>query len=245
MNIHVVLRKWHINVGVLLALPIIVVCMTAMLMAHNQNLDLRNIELNLAWLPGYQNSAQPDLTVSNMEIRATLTTTDNRNFIGTRFGLWQLDHNRLIPVTEVPPVEIRSIRETLNGLVLASRKGIWLNEHNHWRRIFRGDTWAVEVLPNQTLRIAAKNKGLLESSDGGKQWTPRRDLNALPLILPQGVPQEEMNLGRLVLDLHTGRAWFGKQWAWLWIDCFAVILAFLALSGLIMKSRVRTLKAKS
>lgn len=242
MNLNAILRKWHINIGVILALPIVVVSATAMLMAHNQNLDLRNVELNLSWLPGYQNSAQKS---TNLEIRSTLTTLDNRAFIGTRYGLWQLEHHRLIPIAEVPPVEIRSIREMAHGLVLASRKGIWLNESNHWRRIYKGDTWNVEVLPNQTLRITAKNKGLLESTDGGQHWAARQDINALPFVLPNGVPQEEMNLGRLILDLHTGRVLMGKQWAWLWIDLLASILAFLAVSGLIMKSRIKMPKPKA
>jgi hypothetical protein len=243
MKVNAFLRKWHINIGAILALPAFIVCVTAILMAHNQVLDLRNIPLNLGWLPGYQNSGQD---VVNLEIRSTLLTHDNRYLIGTRFGLWELKNKHLEPVAAIPEVEVRSIKETMKGLVLASRKGIWLNENNHWKKIYQGDTWEVEELPNRTLRIAAKNKGLLESTDNGKHWVALQAINSLPYELPHGVPQEEMNLGRLVLDLHTGRAWFGKQWAWLWIDILAGTLAFLAVSGIILRGRasVRSYKSK-
>lgn len=229
------LRKWHIQMGAVLAIPAVVVCVTAILMAHNQALDLRNIPLNLAWLPGYQNSGQK---AAEMEIRSALTTTDHRYLIGTRFGLWELKNKRLEQITAIPEVEVRSIKETPTGLVLASRKGVWLSKNNHWKKIYKGDAWEVEVLPNQNLRVAAKNKGFLESADGGKHWVGLQAINNLPYVLSEGVPQEEMNLGRLVLDLHTGRAWVGKQWAWLWIDILASALVFIALSGLILKSKI-------
>jgi hypothetical protein len=233
MKMNVLLRSWHINLGTLLAIPVAVVCATAILMAHSQALDLRNIPLNVVWLPGYQ-GAEPN--TADKEVRATLNTSDHRYYIGTRFGLWELKNNRLMPITEIPAVEIRSIKETPTGLILASRKGVWLNKEDHWKKVYRGETWEVEVLPNQTLRIATQKKGFMESDDQGGHWHPLKALNSLPYVSPNGVPQEEMNLGRLVLDLHTGRAWFGKQWAWVWIDILASILALLAVSGFILKS---------
>jgi len=239
LRMNMMIRNWHINLGAVLAVPIIVVCVTAILMAHNQALDLRNISLNLAWLPGYQTGHQ---NVSEMEVRSTLTTSDHRYYIGTRFGLWELKDNQLVEVSDVPEVEIRHIKETPQGIILASRNGVWLNEGNHWKKIYRGEAWEVEVLPNQHLRIATKKKGFMESSDQGKHWRPLNAINSLPYVLPKGAPQEEMNLGRLILDLHTGRAWFGKQWAWVWIDILAAILTFIALSGLWLKGMIYSRK---
>jgi hypothetical protein len=62
-------------------------------------------------------------------------------------------------------------------------------------------------------------------------------VNSLSYVLLHGVPQEELGLGRLMFDLHTGRAWFGKRWAWIWIDILAFALALLAISGLILRGR--------
>lgn len=236
MTFNALLRKWHILIGTILAAPIVIIAITAVLMAHNQNLDLRNIPMDLTWLPGYQNNAQE---IPKLEVRSTLTTQDQRYFIGTRFGLWELKNNQLEEIAEVPEVEIRSIKETSTGLILASRKGVWMSRDNHWKKVFKGDSWEVEVFPDQTLRIATKNKGFLESKDGGKHWTPLKSLNNLPYVLPHGAPQEEMNLGRLVLDLHTGRAFWGKQWGWAWIDLAALLLAFITLSGVMMKVRAK------
>ena len=232
MKINLLVRNWHINLGTILAVPVFVVCVTAILMAHNQTLDLRSIPMNLAWLPGYQNANK---NVSDMEVRSTLHTSDNRYYIGTRFGLWELKDNRLVQIPEAPEGEIRSIKETPQGMILAGRYGVWMSEAGHWKKLYRGDAWEVETLPNQHLRIATRKKGFMESDDQGKHWHPVKELNSLPYVVPNSAVQEEMNLGRLVLDLHTGRAWFGKQWAWLWIDIIAAILALLVMSGLWLK----------
>lgn len=242
MKYNALLRKWHIKLGALVALPVFVVCITAILMAHNQLLDLRNVHLNLAWLPGYQNSNQK---IANLEIRSTLNTSDARYLIGTRFGLYELKNKTLKQVAAIPEVEIRSLKETSIGLLLASRNGVWLNESKQWQKIYNGDTWEVEVLPNKNIRVASKNKGFRESSDGGKHWFEVQALNSIPFVLPHGIPQEEMNLGRLVLDLHTGRALVGKQWTWIWIDIVASILAFLTLSGTFLWTQRKTKSIKS
>jgi hypothetical protein len=243
MTLNCSLRNWHTWLGVTLSLPVIVVGLTAILMAHGQELGFRNIQHQLRWLPGYQQETNPQIKMSDLEIRATLTTHDGRYLLGTRYGLYQLKNEQLSPVEGLSAVDIRSIRETSNGLILASRNGVWRSIGSQWKKIYKGDAWEVEVQPNQTIRIATRAKGLLETVDNGKHWKPLHALNTMPAVLNAKAQAEEMNLGKLVFDLHTGRALLGKDSAWIWIDLIGFSLILSVLSGLFLWRETRKQQA--
>ena len=46
-------RKWHAWLSFTLALPILLVAVTAILIAHSQKLGFRDIKVDPSWLPGY------------------------------------------------------------------------------------------------------------------------------------------------------------------------------------------------
>ncbi|MCE3235871.1 MAG: putative rane protein [Vampirovibrio sp.] len=238
MNIPIAIRNWHIKVGLIVAIPIVLAGMTAVLMAHNKDLGLRNISAaNMAWLPGYRDAKESTSTAADLEIRTTLTTKDGRYLLGTRYGLYELRENRLFRIEALPAKEIRAIVESPNGLLCAGRGGVWQNNGKGWRRIFKGDAYTVENRSPQLIRIATREKGLQDSTDDGKHWTPVAALNRLPVNLPSNLQQEELTMGRLALDLHTGRAFLGREWAWLWIDLAGLSLVLLAFSGVFLWSR--------
>ncbi len=91
------------------------------------------------------------------------------------------------------------------------------------------------------IRIATKDKRFLESKDFGKHWIELQAINAISGVLD--MPREDTSLGRLVLDLHTGRAFLGKQWGWIWIDLAASLLILITLSGLIMQYGIKSKKS--
>lgn len=238
MNINAALRNWHIKIGVFIAVPIVLSGVTAVMMAHNKDLGLRNIPVNMAWLPAYQEKGASS-SAKDLEIRAMLTTRDGRQLLGTRYGLYELQDNALTRVEALPAKEVRTIVESPDGLLCAGRGGVWRYNGKSWQRIYKGDANTVEGRANHVVRIVTREKGFLESADRGQHWNTVAALNHLPVQLPSGLQQEELNLGRFALDLHTGRAFLGKDWAWLWIDLSGVGLALLAFSGVFLWSRRR------
>lgn len=235
MTLNTSLRNWHSWIGVLIALPVMIVSITAIIMAHGQDLGIRNIPHNLGWLPGYQDTNDSKMKASNLDIRSTLTTRDGRYFIGTRYGLYELQQNQLLPVEDLPAADIRSIKESSEGVILlASRNGVWQYRDSHWKKIYKSDAWDIELRPNNTIRISTRAKGFLESPDGGAHWKSVRTINELPAALSEKAQAEEMNWGKLIFDLHTGRAFFGKDLDWLWIDAIGFTLTLLVLSGLFL-----------
>ncbi len=226
-------RKWHAWLGLVLAFPALLIGSTAILMTHNEEWGLRDIPVNAGWLPGYQATAAAPL---QSEIRTALTTRDGRYLIGTRYGLFQLENNRLQVIKEIPPLEVRSLCEDESGLYLAGRSGVWRNDGHQWHKIFKGDAWSVEIRPNNTVRIATSRRGLLERGLNEKHWQPLSSINTLPLNLPS-VSMEDLNLARLAHDIHTGKAFLGKSNMWLWSDLAGFILCCLTLTGLFMWRR--------
>jgi hypothetical protein len=51
---------------------------------------------------------------------------------------------------------------------------------------------------------------------------------------------ERLTLGKLVTDLHTGKAFFGKEHEWIWIDILGAIWVFLGGTGLYLWWRSQT-----
>src|SRR4051812_6029705 len=52
-------RKWHAWLSFVIALPILLVAVTSILMAHSQTLGFRTIKIYPNWLPGYVLAAKP------------------------------------------------------------------------------------------------------------------------------------------------------------------------------------------
>ena len=244
MTLNTSIRNWHTWLGVTIGLPAVVVSITAILMAHGQELGIRNIPHNMGWLPGYQDSGERKMKATNLDIRSTLATRDGRYLIGTRYGLYQLQQNQLKPVGHLSAADIRSIKETPNGVILlASRNGVWQNQGNLWKKIYKGDAWEIELRPNDTIRISTRAKGFLESSDNGAHWRAVKAINELPAALSPEAKAEEMNMGKLIFDLHTGKALLGKDLDWLWVDMIGFVLTLLVLSGLFLWRSAKKQKA--
>ncbi|PKO58071.1 MAG: hypothetical protein CVU25_05815, partial [Betaproteobacteria bacterium HGW-Betaproteobacteria-19] len=89
---------------------------------------------------------------------------------------------------------------------------------------------------------AVKDHGLLVSADG-RDWRPDPEL--MPVLAASMVEGEAelITLGKLVMDLHTGKAFFGKDWEWIWIDLVGLAMTLLSLTGVYMWWRGERRKA--
>lgn len=128
-------RKWHAWLSFILSLPIFLVAVTSMLIAHSQALGFREIKIYPNWLPGH-------------------TAPNERR-------------------TEAP-------RDMSSG-----------EGQSH-----------EENRPREENRQSAPSK------------------------------EREFNLARLIKDLHTGDALFGRELRWVWDDIVGGSMTFLTLTGI-------------
>lgn len=218
-----------------MALPLLVVSMTAILIAHSQRFEATPVPVSVSKLPGYQAT---HVGTAFAELQSFLTTRDGRTLIGTRQGLFQMQGGTLHRVSDIPAVEIRRVREWSNEtLLVATKKGVWLQTavEGAWKKIYAGNVVDIETSPT-SIQIATKDKGMWESSDTGAHWQAVSITNQALIQTPL---QEEVSWGKLLFDLHTGNALLGRPNRWLWIDAVGISLLFLTLSGLWMGYRSR------
>ncbi|MDP2170080.1 MAG: hypothetical protein Q8J96_06630 [Rhodocyclaceae bacterium] len=100
-----------------------------------------------------------------------------------------------------------------------------------WRKTVDSDAWNANALPDGSVVVALKDGGLLASSDGWT-WEAVPGIAAALEALPGGEVRERITLGKLMTDLHTGKALFGKQMEWIWIYLLGVVWVFLGFTGL-------------
>lgn len=224
------IRDWHGWLAVSLLPPLLLVGLSALFISHNKALGLREIDVGqvAGWLPGY--AAAP---AAPPDVRATLTLSDGTRWLGTRHGVFKLKSGHP-PAQHLAGHEVRGLASHDGGLVAATRNGLWLLDAPaaEWRRVLPGEFWSVGTDIDGTIAATSRDQGIARSADGNTwAWEP------LP---PLPTPPEKLTLGRLMIDLHTGRAFFGKNGEWIWIDLLAAVWTFLGGTGLYLWWRTQT-----
>lgn len=94
-------RKWHAWISFVLALPILIVSITAILISHAQGFGFRDVRVDASWLPGYSRlpesaPAQPDSPASaprvdpptNMTLARVIRDVHSGEALFGRDGKW-------------------------------------------------------------------------------------------------------------------------------------------------------------
>ncbi len=226
-------RTWHNWVGVILSLPILVVSVTAVFIAHNHALELREVDVTrfVWWLPAY---GEAQTQAMKTEIRASLSTADGQRWLGSKDGLYQVTDGRARQVDALGGTEVRDIVAAPFGLVVATSKGLWLKDAKGWTKVRKGDAWSVNLNPDGQVAAGLKGEGVLTSRNG-RDWILDTTAGAALAAVPrETLVPKPITLHNLVMDLHTGKAFFGKEWEWIWIDLVGLVMAFLGGSGVWM-----------
>ena len=225
-------RRWHSWISVILALPILIVGLTAIFIAHDKALGLKQMSVNAGWLPGYGQAKN-----EHAELRATLPLADGGLWLAAKGGLVQMTvDGQVTAVAELNGLEIRALHQHQGQLLVAAKEGLYGQQQGKWQQLAVGEFWSISG-DGQRLLATSKERGLLVSADSGRSWQPSQDPK-IDQALPQ-LPPEPLTWHKLVMDLHTGKAFLGKEWEWLWIDLIGAVMSFLAISGLIMWWRDR------
>lgn len=218
-------RHWHAWLSVILSMPLFIVGMTAILIAHHKALGLKELPFAADWL-----SANQTLVAAELEVKAGLVTATGQWYLGTKNGLLMLQDGALQAVPALTGQEIRSLSANGPLLVAAGNRGAWLLQDGVWRQINRRPAHQVQLAVDGAIYLATLDNGLLFSRDWGATWAPLPHIEAALRAAPP-MPPESYDFNKLVMDLHTGKAIFGKHWEWLWIDSLGLLMLFLSMSG--------------
>jgi len=221
------IRRWHMWLGVFLLIPILIVSITAILLAHEGALGLGQIRFYPQWLPGFT-----QIKPRTPEVKAVRTMPDGRMYIGNRSGLYMMSQGKLQTINALKGKSIRAIELYGRTLYVTTRKGVWMMDGSSWRHIYRGDAHGVSVDDRGTIYIAAHKNGLMASTDNGQHWTEVKEVRAALASLPQRAHRR--SLEGFIRDMHKGKAILGSAWAWVWIDLLSVMISGLAFFGIIM-----------
>jgi hypothetical protein len=221
------MRNWHTWGSVALGLPLLLVGLTTIFIAHGKKLGTKDIMLPLGTI----------IASEPMEIRASARVGDEQ-WLGTRQGVFRLDGERATRVEGSPPDEIRGMVSAGDAVLLASNKGLWRYEDGKATQVYKADCWQLAA-HGDGYAAACKDVGLLVSEDG-REWQARAvQFPAQAAATAQaGTP-----LSKIIMDVHTGKLFLGKQYEWIWIDLLGLACVGLGLTGLVMWMRGRRQRA--
>lgn len=240
MKVPGALRDWHAWISVVLAVPVLIVGLTAIFIAHDKALGLKEIPIDAGWLPGYGSGAP---TQAAIEIRAIHLLADGGEYLGTKQGLYVRKGDGLAVVEALRGVEIRGLAQVDGTLFAAAKNGIWRLRDDGWLNVLKGEAWSVQA-HDGGVAAALKDRGILVSGDGGATWKGDGALQSALARHAEAAPPRTLTLGNLVMDLHTGKALVPGGAHWIWIDAVGAVMVFLGLSGLVLWWRTRRLKLK-
>ncbi len=235
------LRKWHNWVGIVLSFPTFIVGLTAMFITFQGSYKGKSFEpqINVSWLPGYSSiPIEKDLIRKSKEIRASLTTEDSTRYIGTGIGIFAIRNDSIISFPKLFGYEVHCIQQTNSALWIGSKKGLYAltlsnGKLNH---VFDKDIHHIEIKNDSSLTVS-DNKALYQTLDYGKTW--KKDDKVYNLVISE---QQLTNfhtgktipLHKMIMDLHTGKAFFGKSFEGIWIFLVGLSIFLLSLTGVWM-----------
>jgi len=106
-----ILLKWHNWVGIILSLPILMVALTAILLAFESELKLKYYKIHKKFIPGYY--FENNTINNNYNDIKSIGMYENKIFLGTKNGLQVISNNDTLNVNETVGSEIRFIHKFL------------------------------------------------------------------------------------------------------------------------------------
>ena len=225
-------RKWHIWTSIVLLVPLFIVGATAVFIAHEHALGTEDVEINASWLPGVKQEKH-EMT----EIRDWLLGSSRGDLAATKYGVFRLGETPE-PVAGLPKAEFRQLLiDDTDSLWAAGKMGVWVQDaQGNARMVKEGDFHAIERAGN-TITVFEKDSGVWISTDSGANWHQNHPLAAGIIALP--VEYKQYTLKKLIMDMHTGKAFFGKSAEWIWIDVLGLAMVLLSITGTVIWWRNR------
>jgi hypothetical protein len=228
------LRGWHAWISVLLVVPVIIVSATAILIAHDKDLGTNGIAVEL---PGTAVAG-----AAEYELKSIQLLPDGTTLFGTKYGLFETTPGATATkVAALGEIEVRSFLMVGNAVIAASKAGLWRRDAAEWQLLQPGDFFSLSAAAD-TIFATGKTE-LYASTDDGRTFarSPLADQSFVEYSSLHGAPPYTLN--KLVMDLHTGKFFFGDRGEWIWIDAVGGVMLFLSISGLVIWRRSEKRKA--
>ncbi|MDR6962441.1 PepSY-associated TM helix domain-containing protein [Shewanella putrefaciens] len=217
------LRKWHIWLGVILLVPIAIVALTAVFIAHDKQLGLKQITLGIP-------------TTEVAEVKTILPLQTDVWLAAGKFGIARQHLDQKTSVTELSGVDVKQLLAIKDNVLASSNQGVFLRQGETWVQTLKVDIHQLSLDGQEVLAVAKDNQ-LYRSTDY-QTW---QKVNLPVLVDSLHGETQYYTASKLVMDLHTGKAFFGKSGEWVWIDIIGLAIFFLTFSGVILWWRRRQL----
>lgn len=234
-------RSIHAWVSVLLAVPMFLIAITAVLLAHDDEWGLKDITVDVSWLPAY---SETQMRIEQHAPRTFLTLSDGTTLLGTKSGVYRVAGETLQPLGGMTR-DVRGLLEDRGQLYAATKSGFLRYDaaSDEWRTLAGGDFHGVGRHGDAVVAVD-KDGRFYVAGALGEPATPMAMFEAALA----GLPVEsvgEVTLAKLAKDIHTGKAFVGKTWEWAFIDVMGLVLAMLSLTGVWMWLRARRRRASA
>lgn len=234
------IRSLHAWASVLLAVPMFLIAVTAILLAHENEWGLKDTTIDVTWLPAY---SETQMRMEQHAPRSLLNLSDGSTVLGTKSGIYRVVGETLQPIGG-PTTDVRGLLEDRGTLYAATKSGFLRHEpvEDRWIELARGDFHGVGR--NGDTVVAVDKHGRFYAADAAQARAEPVALFERPLAALPVESVGEVTLAKLVKDIHTGKAFVGKTWEWAFIDLMGLILALLSLTGVWMWLRARRRQAQ-
>lgn len=223
-------RDWHTWLSVILSIPLLIVGITAVLLAHEKSLGLKEMPISVGWLSGYGMEEEHGYEDN---LRTTGYLPNGDLYVASKAGLFIKSGDAFIRAVGTPQAEFRQVIEANGQVFAAGKMGLYKLTQDNWTSSLDGEMWGISYGQDKLMAIV-KDKGQFVSTDMGETWQADDSLKLALKDMGEDITKEPMTLSKLVIDLHTGKAFLGKEGEWVWIDILGGIMVFLTLTGLFM-----------
>ncbi|OHD88986.1 hypothetical protein [Sulfuricurvum sp. RIFCSPLOWO2_12_FULL_43_24] len=217
------LRQWHIWLGVAFALPLLIVGLTTIFLAHGKALKLDEYAISSSYFPGYWSEKKK----MQGELRVYFVAPNGAEYYGYKNGLIIQKEGKTQEVEEFAQDDIRSITLWNDQVVIGTKKGVFIENEGAYESILEADIW--DVMAQNDLLYAVSKEGMMSYESEAQEW---EEVN-----LPERKACNDgdaVTLKKLNIDLHTGKALLGDKGMWIWEDILAISLLFFIFSGVFL-----------
>ncbi|WP_337880275.1 PepSY domain-containing protein [Rheinheimera sp.] len=204
-------RKLHTWGGVILTLPMIIIGISTIFIAHADLFGTKDIKFG---------AIHPEQESKRLVVQA------NQVIVGGKQGLVQLDANWQLNSHQLSGFDVKNLRLLDDTLYATGKKGVFRQQADQqWQQVYQADSEDVALLNNQLLVLDKKQGLMLQQAD--QSWL---------LVKAYGKDEGPYDLKKLMMDLHTGEALFG-EYDWLWMDILGLYILIFSVSGIWLWSR--------
>lgn len=242
------LRKWHNWIGAVFTLPLLIIAITGIILAFQDSFKNtpKEPQINVRWLPGYSEKAlKYEFEKKSNEVFSIAISKDSTYYFGTGAGVYYNKNNHSGFFSKLAGLEIRCVVVGDLHLFAGGKQGLFrvqLSDESV-TKILSKDIHSIYITNDTTLLVSDK-KTFYTSNDYGSSWKNFKLSEAFDSkqFEIENSKQYKIPLHKLNLDLHTGKAFFGKKYEWIWIVIVSLSLLILTLTGIYMWLKKKTRK---